>query len=78
VEFATIAVSMIPGQIALTWMPRFESSAFRASLNPTTPYFDAQYGAVFAEGMSPSWEAVLTTEAGRPWRSIRGTKAWTP
>jgi hypothetical protein len=34
----TIGVSMMPGQIALTWMPRLESSALSASLRPTIPY----------------------------------------
>ncbi len=42
IPVATIGVSMTPGQIALTWMPRLESSAFSASLKPTTPYFEAQ------------------------------------
>ena len=35
-----IGVLMIPGQIALTWMPRGESSALSDSESPTTACFE--------------------------------------
>ena len=45
---------------------------------PTTPNFEAVYGAILAVGTSPASDAVLTTTAGRPWASMRGTNACTP
>lgn len=68
----------MPGQIALTWMPRPGNSAFSASVIPTTPYLAAQYGAISATGISPAKDAVMMTAAGRPWVSIRGTNASMP
>ena len=78
IDVVPIAVLMTPGHSAVTWMPRGASSALSASLIPTTPNFDAQYGAIRAAGISPSPEAVLTMCAPRPWRSMRGTNAATP
>ena len=69
---------MKPGQMALTWMPRGESSAFSDSERPTTACFDVVYGAISATGTSPAIDAVLTMWAGRPWASIRGRKKWMP
>ena len=73
-----MAVSMNPGQIALTRMPRWESSALSDSLRPTTACLEVAYGAVSGPGTRPSIDAVLTMWAGRPCSSIRGTNACTP
>jgi hypothetical protein len=45
-----IGVSTIPGQSATTLIPRNRSSASSVSLFPTTPNFEAQYGANLAPG----------------------------
>ena len=65
---------MKPGQTAVTWIPRGASSALSDSLSPTTACLDVQYGAMSATGTRPASDAVLTTWAGRPCRSMRGTK----
>src|SRR4051812_50022153 len=74
IDVVPIAVLMIPGHSAVTWMPRGASSALSASLIPTTPNFDAQYGAIRASGISPSPEAVLTMWAPGPGPGRRGAQ----
>src|SRR6186713_48988 len=48
-----------PGQIRLTRIPCWRTSSASACENPTTPNFDAQYTARFAEPTFPAMEAML-------------------
>src|SRR5206468_2814100 len=52
-------VSVDPGQITDTRMPYARTSSASDSVNPTTPNFDAQYTARFAEPTLPAIEATL-------------------
>src|SRR3954469_19196783 len=72
-----IGVSMMPGQMAHTWMPCSASSAFSDSLMPTTPNFDAEYGAMPGAATRPAIDAVFTIEDRPPCAIIRVTNART-
>src|SRR3954453_2074301 len=72
-----IGRSIMPGQTAHTWIPCGPSSAFSDSLIPTTPNFDAEYGAICGAATSPAIDAVLTIEERPPCFKRRGTNACT-
>src|SRR3974377_1808211 len=52
-------VSVEPGQIPEARTPYWQTSSARDSVKPTTPNFDAQYIARFAEPTFPAMEAIL-------------------
>src|SRR3954463_7183613 len=69
-----IGVSMPPGAMQFTVMPRRRYSSARARLRFTTPPFDAQYAAQYGWPINPASDAIVTI---RPPPSSRyGIAAW--